>query len=154
MPCHDVGMRRELIEKLVGQTVWHVSAGGVSWPSLELALGERVRRAKPLASMRQPEEYRTYRGSFELMIVCAWRLQRGAEVRLGSRGDEYGIEHLDALVGARVVGVICDGFDSGDELIVFADRSSFMENWTLSTPDGSLEVGPGDGWEEGPPAAD
>jgi len=150
-----------LVEQLVGQEVWHVTSG--YWPAIGLILGDRVRRTRalPVTSSRHPEEFRTHQGAFELYIYCAWRLVRDGDLAVASHDSERGtspLPVLPSLVGKRITALTCVGpvgdlaltFQNGDELQLFADHANDVENWILWTPESSLEVGPGKGWEQAP----
>lgn len=148
-------MSSEVLHELIGQTCWHVSIGGVTAPSFQLAMGERVPRSTPLRNPAQGEDYRLHTGSHQLFVVSPWRLQTPDEVRASSGQDEGDLLLLRQLTGARVdealmVAPAWDlrlAFSNGLHLWVFATGMSGTPNgglsWELITPTQHLVVGPG-----------
>lgn len=66
---------------LAGAPCWYVSAGQGTWPSIQLALGDRIPRARPSQNAFHPEAFRTHDASRSLMAWSDWVLTReGIEV--------------------------------------------------------------------------
>ena len=87
-------MSHELLDSLLGQPCWHVSAGGATAPSFVLVLGGRVPRDVPLTNPAQPDDFRHNRGAVELLVWSSWRLQRGPSVLATSDQGEAGLPAL------------------------------------------------------------
>jgi hypothetical protein len=147
---------------LAAQKCWYVSVGGSTAPSFMLVLGEKVPLDRPLKNPRHPPEFRTHRGSVELLIWCSWRLQRSAEVLASSDQDITEFLPLKGIEGSTITDVVCSPpawdlllrFSNGLELAVFCDHvepgASMSQNWELRGPDGYVGVGPGAEWGEDP----
>jgi hypothetical protein len=155
-------MNTAIVQALVGQRCWYVSAGGVTWPSFVLVCGEMIARDMPLRNQVHPDTFRNYRGSVELLVWCSWRLQTDAAVLASSRDDEPCARTLDQLVGATVSRASCSSpawdlelaFSNGLTIEVFADShgpdASPSRNWELWVPGTCVQAGPGEAWEEEP----
>jgi hypothetical protein len=158
-------MNTAIVQALVGQRCWYVSAGGATWPSFVLVCGEMVVRDTPLRNQLHPDSFRNHRGSVELLVWCSWRLQTDATVLASSRDDEARARTLDQLVGATVRRVTCSApawdleltLSSGVALAVFADNhgpdASPSRNWELWLPGACVQAGPGEAWDEEATAA-
>ena len=62
------------LRDLRGLPCWHVSVGGSTLPTFQLALGAKIPRAIPLQNPMQPAEYRDNDGEANLLVWCSWRL--------------------------------------------------------------------------------
>lgn len=142
--------------QLIGESCWHVSAGGSTMPSFVLAFGKQVPRRYPLSNKAQPVRFRKYRGSIELLVWCSWRVQTDKVVLASSDQDEGGLKQLSSLRRGRIVDVTCYRpawdlrlkFGDGRVLVVFCDRVNSengpSENWEIWLPDGrKVTAGPG-----------
>ena len=146
-------------ERLVGETCWHVSVGGVTVPSFLLVLGERIPRERPIENPRQPEEYRRFKGSVELLVWCSWRLETDDEVLASSVQGETCVGELRRLRGATVSIATCSRpawdltirFTDNRHLVIFCDRmdseARAAHNWELWTPGVEATAGPGTTFE-------
>ena len=148
-------MAQRELDNMLGTTCWHVSAGGSTAPSFVLVLGEKVPRSTPLRNMAQPQQYREYRGSVELLIWSSWRLQNSTTVLATSDQGERGLSQLASLNGQKVIGIKClppawdliIDFSDGQRLLTFSDHlepdASISENWELWVDGRHLVAGPG-----------
>jgi hypothetical protein len=146
----------ELLDAMVGQPCWHLSAGGATAPSFVLVLGGRVPRDVPLSNPAQPDDFRHSRGAVELLVWSSWRLQRGASVLATSDQGEAGLAVLRSLVGAVIESVTCAApawdlrirFADATELVTFSDHlepgASVAANWELWARARYLRAGPGE----------
>ena len=138
---------------------WHVSAGEPTLPTFCLALGRKVPRQRQLRNANQPLVYRRFEGEAQLLVSCAWRLQRRGIVVAGSRDEDSRIINaLELLRGARVLrtrlrGVAWDleiGFSGGITLAMFGDLArgpvEYTNNWQLEVGRRVLVAGPGENW--------
>lgn len=149
-------MSHELLDAMVGQPCWHVSAGGSTAPSFVLVLGGRVPRDVPLTNPAQPDDFRQSRGEVELLVWSSWRLQRGPSVLATSDQGEAGMAAVRALVGAVIESVACAApawdltirFSDETELVTFSDHlepgGSIEANWELWARGRYLRAGPGE----------
>ena len=147
---------------LIGKGCWYVSAGGVTAPSFMLVLGGKIPRPTPLKNPAQSMDFRSYRGSVELLVWCSWRLQRGAEVLASSAQERVGLSALDGVIDSTIVEAFCSPpawdlrlhFSNNLEIVVFCDQvepgASIAQNWELWTPQGYVGTGPGADWGEDP----
>jgi len=145
-----------LIASLRGLPCWYVSVGGVTSPTFQLALGEKIPRQVPLKNPAQSEEYRHHEGEMNLLVWCSWRLD-GPDRPLTSSDDspETIQRELGTLVGASVGSVsvvppawdLTIGFSNGLCLRIFCDHlpgdPSFDGNWDLWGRQLTAFVGPG-----------
>lgn len=141
--------------KLIGQKCWHVSAGGSTMPSFVLVFGEKVSRHRILSNRVQPEIFRKFRGSIELLVWCSWRIQTNKTVLASSVQEKGGLQELLSLRGGIVADVKCYRpawdlkvkFVDGRELSVFCDSvgsvEGISENWELWLPNRKIIAGPG-----------
>jgi len=146
---------RGLLDSMVGETCWHVSAGGATSPSFVLVLGDKLPRTIPLTNPSQPPAFRQNRGSVELLVWSSWRLQQGDQVLATSDQGPAGVEPLGALIGTTVDAVDCAApawdlrirFSNGKELVTFSDHlgpdASIDANWELWARGKYLRAGPG-----------
>lgn len=150
----------DAVQQLVGQRCWYVNSGGSTWPSFTLVCGDAIPRDMPLRNRAHPEAFRWNRGSVELLVWCAWRLQTASSVIATSDDEETAARSLDVLTGATVVRATCTppawdlelAFSSDLVLKVFADRHArdrgIAENWELWIPGAHACAGPGVVWEQ------
>lgn len=130
-----------LYRLLVGAPCWYVSAGRTTWPAIQLAIGDRVPRARRLDNDFHPEEYRTHEASRSLFVASDWSLvHRGIVVvtsahPLASSARAREVEsHTIARVEVSREGTLELSFDDDFSLIVKpstepeADREA---SWTL-----------------------
>ena len=148
-------MGPELLESMIGERCWHVSAGGATAPSFVLAMGAKVPRESALANPTQPEEFRLNRGSVELLVWSSWRLQEGDSLIASSDQGEDGAMRLRSLAGQKIEAVryvppawdLQIRFADGKELVTFSDHlerdSSIEANWEFWANDKHLVAGPG-----------
>jgi hypothetical protein len=148
-------VEHELLESMVGEECWHVSAGGATAPSFVLAMGAKIPRSRPLRNPAQPEEYRLNRGSVELLVWSSWRLQGVASVFATSDQGANGVASLKTLIGSKIKAVKCTApawdlwleFSDGKQLITFSDHlepdASIESNWELWTAGKHITAGPG-----------
>jgi hypothetical protein len=152
-------IRSELLSALRGLRglpCWHVSVGGATLPTFQLALGAKIARAVPLKNPNQPIEYRENDGEANLLVWCSWRLD-DAEGPLTSYFDdeEAIVPGLNRLIGSTIRNAAASGpamdlvitFSNGLKLRVFCDHvsksSASGDNWELSLIKGRFIVGPG-----------
>ncbi len=145
-----------LVDSLRGLRCWHVSRGGCTLPTFQLALGEKVARPRALRNPAQPEEFRRYEGEANLLVWCSWRLD-GPDRLLTSSDDtaEAIVRELGKVVGATADSMtllapawdLVAGFSNGLRLRIFCDHlpgePSFDGNWELWRRDVVALVGPG-----------
>jgi hypothetical protein len=148
-------MTVELLRKIIGAACWHISAGGVTAPSFILVMGDKIPRAAPLRNPSQPDDFKSFRGSIELLVWSSWRLQTKVDVLATSDQGEAGLPQLDSLVGVPVVDVVYYQpawdlrirFADGRELVTFSDhlgpQASIAENWEFWAAGKHLVAGPG-----------
>lgn len=144
------------LQEIHGNSCWHVSAGGVSWPSVMLALGEKIPRDRPLRNEAQPAVFRENDPSVSLLIWCSWRVELPKGPMGSSDGGETSERMVKEISGKRVQS--CEHFAPGHDLTVtfddltvlrvFADHvdaveCSFEQNWELTTPSFEVSAGPG-----------
>ncbi len=145
-----------LVRSITGLSCWYVSCGGVTLPTFQLALGNKVPREKPLNNSAHPEEFRRFKGEANLLVWCSWRLD-GADGPLTSSDDTpTNIKNqLNQLIDARVESVdvaapawdLTVRFANGLQLHAFCDHvpgdPSFDGNWEMWRGDVAVVVGPG-----------
>lgn len=142
-------------DSLTNKKCWYVSCGAVG-STFRLALGKKILRKSPLSNKFHPIEFRTYEGEAELLVWCAWRLDKGARtITSGDDKIESIIKRLHALTGKKVIDIeihrpgwdLNIKFSSNYSLKIFCDfvpgDPSFQDNWVLSIPQKLLHVGPG-----------
>lgn len=146
---------RELLDKLLGQTVWFVNAGGGAGSSFSLSLGRRILREAPLRNPSVTDEFRKNGGEFTLYIWCTWRLELADALASSDQGCNDAQRQLQILIGKSVERVEVTGrcFDlqlviGGVRLSVFCDHvppePSFGSNWELVVDNlATLVAGPG-----------
>jgi hypothetical protein len=146
----------KLVASLKGLECWYVSCGGAAASTFQLALGKKLRRARPLKNTAHPEEFRQFEGEAGLYVWCAWRLD-GVDSPLTSWDDtqESMQAGLTKLTGARISAVVSipPAWDLNIEfsnalcLRIFCDHvpgdPSFDGNWDLTRGDKAIAVGPG-----------
>lgn len=149
-------MLEAALDELVDQTCWHVSAGGVTWPSFMLALGKKIPRSIPLKNEAQPLVFRENDPSVSLLIWCSWRLELASGMLGSSDGGPASESLLGQLTGKTVRIVersepahdLTVLFDDLTRLKIFSDHvdseeCSFEQNWELTTPNYEISAGPG-----------
>ena len=148
-------MGRELLDSMIAETCWHISAGGPTAPSFLVVMGGRIPRSEPLRNPRQPDEFRHNRGTVELLVWSSWRLQNRADVLATSDQGEIGLDRIRSLIGTKVTMVSCLApawdlnihFSDGTELLTFSDHlepdASIALNWELWCDGQYLRAGPG-----------
>lgn len=141
----EVASIQAMFARLEGMPCWHVSAGGCTWPSFNLAMGDRIPRRRPLSNERQPKEFRENDPSASLLVWTSWRLE-SASLPVASSEDREGVAlpELEKLIGRTVVGarVLNGCLDlelafSGDLAVrVFCgyvtESSGMDENWQFN----------------------
>jgi hypothetical protein len=149
---HDVG---QAVSELVGLECWYVNAGGRAGSSFSLALGQKVRRGKPLKNPDVTAEFAAFDGEASLLVWCSWRLDGPTEALTSSDEEvESLVTKLQALVGRRITGAsvfgrACDLRVCFGDLVlhVFCDHvpgnPSFDGNWYLRRNRRLVSVGPG-----------
>jgi hypothetical protein len=111
-----------LLSRAVRQTCWHVSVGGCTSPSFELALGRKIKRETMLNNPMQPREFCRYRPQISFLVWCTWRLERANEIIISSDGAELDIiSGLEQLVGKNILRVRIE-HPAWDLAFYFADR--------------------------------
>jgi len=154
--AHDLD---KLVRSLQTLRCWYVSCGGASASTFQLALGEKVRRLRPLKNTSHPDEYRQFEGAANLLVWCSWRLD-GTDSPLTSSDDvptamESGLKNLvgatiDSISLAAPAWDLALRFSNGLQLLVFCDHvpgePSFDGNWELWLKDVAASVGPGSQW--------
>lgn len=145
----------ELLKVMIGEACWHVSAGGATAPSFLLVMGDKVPRSRVLANPNQPDAFRRYRGSIELLVWSSWRLQTDANVLATSDQGETGVRALTSLTGAKVTAVsyaapawdLRIDFSNGQTIATFSDHvepdASIAENWEFWNLGDCITAGPG-----------
>lgn len=146
----------EIKSRLIGLECWYVSTGVGVGGTFSLALGNHIRRSRPLSNSTHSEEFRNYEGEANVYVWCTWRLD-GPEEPLSSSDDtDDGIRQgLSQLVGCTITNVAVASpawdlqlmFSSGAKLHVFCDHvpgdPSFDGNWEMRAHDLILYFGPG-----------
>lgn len=147
--------RPEALNMILGQSLWHVSAGGPTAPSFLLVMGDRVPRERGLTNPNQADAFRRFRGSLELLVWSSWRLQTDAVVLASSDQGEVGLERVTSLVGTTVTAIACAApawdlrleFSNGQTIVTFSDHvepnASIGQNWEFWSPDCCITAGPG-----------
>ncbi|WP_428267760.1 hypothetical protein [Haliangium sp.] len=150
-----MSVEQRLLDSMVGEVCWHVSAGGVTSPSFVLAMGAKVPRTRPLKNPAQPEEFRLNRGSVELLVWSSWRLQDNDDVLATSDQCANGVAKLKSLIGLTLEAVRCAPpawdlwleYSSGRQLVTFSDHlepgASIASNWELWIAGTHIIAGPG-----------
>jgi hypothetical protein len=148
-------MNSSLVQDLVGKECWHVSIGGVTLPTFTLGTGAAIPRSVMLANQKQPERFRSNRGSVELLVWCSWRYCEGGRVLEGSGQPSPEFPELVKLIGATILevqyhapfGDLDVRFSNGRALAVFCDTApstrDSIPNWELWTRTKILSAGPG-----------
>jgi hypothetical protein len=147
---HDV---KSFLEALRGLRCWYVSVGGSTLPTFQLALGEKVRRARVLMNKAHAEEYRVFEGEAGLLVWCSWRLDSPMGPITSSEDDGErtcrGLQQLkDAKIrvaSATAPGMdLRVGFSNRLTLRVFCDRvhddTNSSTNWEMWNRDQRLEI--------------
>ncbi|QDT98381.1 hypothetical protein V144x_38670 [Gimesia aquarii] len=155
MKCSKPKFASLVRDSLLNQKCWYVSSGAVG-TTFELALGKKILRCQRLLNLSHPQEFREYEGSANLLVWCAWRLDRGMKT-VTSWDDEIEtvVEGLSHLTGKRVIDLdiqtpawdLLLKFTGDYSLKVFCDHvpgnPSCQDNWILSIPQKTLYAGPG-----------
>jgi len=150
-----VNEKMNMLSLIIGQSPWHVSAGGVTAPTFKLVLGSKIRRARPLKNPAQPEEFQLFEGSIQILVWCSWRIQTPSSLIASSAQGEQGLIHVRSFVGVPIRDAICEspfgdltvGFADDRTIKIFPDavedEENAIPNWELVVDDRQLVVGPG-----------
>lgn len=138
----------------VGAKCWHVSAGGVTWPAINVVLGEHVPRARPLTNPAHPERFRSHDGSRALMAWSSWTLRQGSVEVVSSVHAVALAERARVLEGRTITGIRVDAeralhVDLDDDLHLVvrgpSESPEPAESWSAHAvePDGDTTIAPG-----------
>jgi len=145
----------DFLRGIIGQTIWHVNAGGVTWPSFSLALGGKVPRQRPLKNPAVSDEFRENAGEMAFLVWSTWRLEMEDEIVATSAQSDLAASKLEELKGLSVEEVVCISpawdvvvrFSNARILRLFCDHLAPMDgvdtNWELCVRGEQLCVGPG-----------
>lgn len=128
------------VDRLRGELLWFVFAGGGTGSTISFEIGPKVRRAHLLNNPTVSDEVRRYRGLRGLFIQCSWRLDNGHVVLCTSMSSDANegpmVTNLRVLEGTTIVeaqvtslahdltlrfsngytlSVFCDSFDADDD---------------------------------------
>lgn len=144
----------------VGNRCWHVGAGGHVGSSFSLALGERIRRDRPLRHAPESDKSRLFEGEFRFLVWCSWRLEgRDGPVTSSDQEQENLVKGLQLIEGNTLVEAVasppawdlCLTFSGALRLVVFCDHlrgdASIEQNWEFWHRGEALLVGPGYEWQ-------
>ncbi len=153
---HSVGEINALFGGALGKKCWHVAVGGPTLPNFSLALGEKLKRGKPLQNPQQPKVFRHNEGEVSIFVRSVWRLEQGSVVMASS--DDKGTEiktGLNHIVGRKLVGLRVEKpawdlsleFSRGLRLKIFcertAQRTNSRRNWQARIGATRICAGPG-----------
>lgn len=140
----------------LGKSCWHVCVGVPTSPEFSLALGQKVKRDKPLLNQKQPRVFRENEGEVSIFVRCVWRLEQRSSVIVSSDDAVTEIRRgLSRIVGRKLVGLKVERpawdllleFGSGIRLKMFCERtgqnSSSRRNWQARIETVSILAGPG-----------
>jgi hypothetical protein len=146
----------QILRPALKQVVWHVSVGGCTLPSFELAIGGKVRRKSPLKNTAQPILFRQYKPQISFLVWCAWRLDNDESVLTSHDCEEdeivNGLKRINgqSIELIRVISPAWDlalRFQNNLTLNVFccyAGKSpGFSVNWQARLNDVRVGAGPG-----------
>ena len=147
------------LNQIVGLKCWGVIAGSGTGSVIDIQLGDRIRRRKPLKNPTLTDEQQKFESAFALFIECVWRLDSESRVICGAWDDnsEGGvmITGLRQLVGCTVssidilrpsldLSVSFLGCNGKLNLKVFCDSVNSIDaddNYSLATPSGHYVIG-------------
>lgn len=151
----DPAVLKRAVAQLVGQECWSVT---VADGSLQLKVGRKLPRAKPLLNLFLTELERTHDAELALHIRCTWRLD-GDDAVLSVCSDPKPAQcptppDLECLRGARITDAVLTApawdltlhFGDVGSLRVFCDGSVLEpedDDYSLLTPQGTVGVGAG-----------
>ena len=154
LPSDPVVLQRA-VTSLIGQECWSVT---VADGSLQLKVGRKLPRTKPLLNLFLTELERTHDAELALHIRCAWRLDGGDAV-LSVCSDPKPAQcptppDLECLRGARITDAVLTApawdltlhFGDVGALKVFCDGSVLEpeeDDYSVFTPQGSVSVAAG-----------
>src|SRR6266403_1076814 len=124
---------KALFDEALGKACWHVTVGDPTLPDFSLALGEKLKRAKPLQNLQQPKLFRNNEGEVSIFVRTAWRLEQRNTVLAGSDDKlaeiKTGLNHIlrRKLVGAIITEPAWDlslEFSNGLRLKIFCERTA------------------------------
>ncbi len=103
----------DLLDFLLGQRCWGISAGEGTGSIFQLHLGEKRPRRRPLRNTALEEDVRNFEGIYCIRIECSWRLTSPQKWICTSQSpnckDGEMITGLKHLVGASVSEIGIDG---------------------------------------------
>ena len=148
----------EALRELLGLECWSISAGEGTGSIFKLSLGGKIERKQPIANPHLSELVSNYESAYSLMVECAWRLDDSGKPVTGSNDPNTNngpmVQGLKRLIGTQVTYINCFGpandlqliFNDSLILNIFCDivnNDEDDENYSLLTPKGCLQAGPG-----------
>jgi hypothetical protein len=147
---------KTLFDGALGKACWHVSIGAPTSPEFSLALGEKIKREKPLENLQQPKVFRHNEGEVSIFVRCVWRLEQGSLVIVSSDDTATDIKRgLSRILGRKLVGLKTEKpawdlsleFANGLRLKIFCERterrSRSRRNWQARIGIAKIYAGPG-----------
>jgi hypothetical protein len=133
------------LQGILGQKAWGVARGEGSFLTMEF--GQPVPPTQANAKTH---------GEWHLWLYgCAWRVEQGEQVIVGSEDDQVKIDTAiqciegSALQSFELMTPALDAvisFENGIVLRLFAIFTEEMDSWMLFTPDKVITVGPAGQW--------
>jgi hypothetical protein len=94
---------------LIGETVWSVYAGTGTGSVIDIHIGKKVKRRRPIPNPTLDTDQRLYIGQYGLMIWSSWRVAQNASLLCGSWDDNRvggamltGLKHLKDMTIHKV----------------------------------------------------
>jgi len=134
------------LQGILGQKAWGVTRGVGSF--LTMDFGQPMPATKP--------NEKSSRGEWHLWLyICAWRVQQGESVIVGSEDEQAKIDTAIqciegcALQSFELMTPALDAvisFENDIVLRIFGMYTEEMDSWMLFTPDKVITVGPAGQW--------
>ncbi len=147
---------KRVFDGALGKSCWHVTVGAPTSPEFSLALGDRVKRQKPLQNPRQSEVFRQNEGEVSIFIRCVWRLEQGSFVIVSSNDTVLKVKRgLRRIVDHKFIGFKVEKpawdlsleFTGGLRLRIFCEhteqKSNSRRNWQARVGTSQVFAGPG-----------
>lgn len=143
------------MKRLEGLECWSLIAGAGTGSRVNISIGEKVLRERPLNGPYLSDVQNKYIGEFSIFLTeCSWRVQSTSQVLCGADSPNVNagkmLEGLNALVSQRVTKIHLDEismdlkmeFEGGLSLFVFCNTLEVEDgsNYYFSGPNFSYEI--------------
>jgi hypothetical protein len=150
------GKLRSEFRKVIGKECWGIVAGAGTGSSMNVQIGNKILRTKPLDNTALAHDVRNFEAEYSIYIECVWRLDSDKGIICGAWDDNSKkgkmLQGLNHLLGNQITRIIIlepaydliIEFSNSFKLKVFCDQVNEKDgndNYSLFTPTEIITVG-------------